>query len=149
KSGLIPEMSDDSRTGSHTSDRNQLPAPARPPVVNRPRSGLCWRHAEGSMRAYSVGSEPVAGYRLTRFLGQGGYGQVWVAVGPGSIDIALKVVPLERTHGLKEFRAIGLVKKLRHPNLIPIFAYWLKDEFGNVLEESDQDSAALRGRAAE
>ena len=81
------------------------------------------------MRSYAEGDEPVPGYQITRFLGAGGYGTVWVAKSPGDVEIALKIINLQG-QGLKEFRAVGIVKKLRHPNLIPIYAYWLKDEQG-------------------
>jgi serine/threonine protein kinase len=100
------------------------------------------------MSEYAVGDEPVPGYQITRPLGAGGYGTVWVAVSPGDVEIALKIINLQG-QGLKEFRAIGLVKKLRHPNLIPIYAYWLKDEYGNFLDSAAQDSINLRGRRSE
>jgi serine/threonine protein kinase len=100
------------------------------------------------MREYRVGDEPVPGYQITRFLGAGGYGTVWVAKSPGDVEIALKIINLQG-QGLKEFRAVGLVKKLRHPNLIPIYAFWLKDEYGNFLDSAAQDSVNLRGRSSE
>ncbi len=100
------------------------------------------------MREYAVGDEPVPGYQIIRPLGTGGYGTVWVAKSPGDVEIALKIINLQG-QGLKEFRAIGIVKRLRHPNLIPIYAYWLKDEFGNFLDSSAQDSVNLRGKSSE
>jgi serine/threonine protein kinase len=100
------------------------------------------------MREYAVGDEPVPGYQIIRPLGAGGYGTVWVARSPGDVEIALKIINLQG-QGLKEFRAIGIVKRLRHPNLIPIYAYWLKDEFGNFLDSSAQDSVNLRGKSSE
>jgi serine/threonine protein kinase/L-rhamnose mutarotase len=100
------------------------------------------------MREYAVGDEPVPGYQIIRPLGAGGYGTVWVAKSPGDVEIALKIINLQG-QGLKEFRAIGLVKKLRHPNLIPIYAFWLKDEFGNFLDSSAQDSVNLKGKQSE
>ena len=84
------------------------------------------------MREYAVGDEPVPGYQITRPLGAGGYGTVWVAKSPGDVEIALKIINLQG-QGLKEFRAISLVKRLRHPNLIPIYAFWLKDEMGKYI----------------
>ncbi|HEX4591633.1 MAG TPA: protein kinase, partial [Gemmataceae bacterium] len=100
------------------------------------------------MREYAVGDEPVPGYPIIRPLGAGGYGTVWVAMSPGDVEIALKIINLQG-QGLKEFRAIGLVKKLRHPNLIPIYAFWLKDEYGNLLDAGAQDSVNLRGKSFE
>jgi serine/threonine protein kinase len=100
------------------------------------------------MSSYSVGDEPVPGYQITRPLGAGGYGTVWVAKSPGDVEIALKIINLQG-QGLKEFRAISLVKRLRHPNLVPIYAFWLKDEFGNFLDSTAQDSVNLRGRQSD
>src|SRR4051812_37517684 len=100
------------------------------------------------MSSYAVGDEPVPGYQITRLLGAGGYGTVWVAKSPGDVEIALKIINLQG-QGLKEFRAISLVKRLRHPNLIPIYAFWLKDEFGNFLDSGAQDSVNLRGRQSD
>ena len=104
-----------------------------------------WAHV---MHEYAVGDEPVPGYQIIRPLGAGGYGTVWVAKSPGDVEIALKIINLQG-QGLKEFRAIGLVKKLRHPNLIPIYAFWLKDEYGNFLDSTAQDSVNLRGKQSE
>ena len=67
---------------------------------------------------------------------------------PGDVEIALKIINLQG-QGLKEFRAIGIVKRLRHPNLIPIYAFWLKDKYGNFLDSSAQDSVNLRGKSSE
>lgn len=97
------------------------------------------------MREYAVGHEPVKGYKLTRFLGRGGFGQVWEARGPGDVDVALKIISLAGSHGVKEFRAVGLVKRLHDPHLVPLHGYWLRDEYGNLLDAAAQDTVSLRG----
>lgn len=97
------------------------------------------RHGERTMtHGYSVGDEPVpgAGYRLQQFLGRGGFGEVWKAAGPGGTDAALKIIHLGGVEGRKEFRALQLVKRIRHPNLVPITAFWLKSSDGSVLDDS-------------
>ena len=85
------------------------------------------------MATYRQGDEPVTNYKLLEFLGRGSYGEVWKATGPGRIEVALKFISLGNKQGIKEFKAIGLVKKLRHPNIVPIHAIWLKDQNGNLL----------------
>ncbi len=91
---------------------------------------------------YKVGDEPVPGYRLAKFLGRGGFGEVWRAVGPGGTEVALKSIALDRKQGMKEFRSLRLVKRIHHPNLVPILAFWLIDTDGNPL---DDDSVDLLG----
>ena len=77
----------------------------------------------------------VPGYQLTKFLGRGGFGQVWAANGPGGVKVALKIIDMEGGEGLKEFRGIRLFKNIHHPNLAPIIGVWLRDEGGNLIEE--------------
>jgi len=87
---------------------------------------------------YTKGDEPIpgTGYRLTEFLGRGGFGEVWKATGPGGTEAALKIIRLGGTEGRKEFRSLQLVKRIRHPNLVPITAFWLKDADGSVLDDA-------------
>lgn len=94
------------------------------------------------VQEYRTGDEPIPGYRLSKFLGRGGFGEVWQAVAPGRTEVALKIISLDRKQGMKEFRSLRLVKRIRHPNLVPILAFWLKDADGNVM---DDDSAEVLG----
>ena len=83
-----------------------------------------------------AGDEPIPGYRLEAFLGQGQFGQVWKARSPGKAFCALKFLDLSGKQGRKEFRAIQRVKEIRHAHLMPITALWLLDEEGNVLNDA-------------
>src|SRR5438552_16591017 len=89
------------------------------------------RHSFGRVKnmlaTYTQGDEPVPGYRLVRMLGWGRFGEVWLAHAPGGFEAALKFISLGSSHGIKEYLAIRLFKQLRHPNLVPLNALWLKD----------------------
>jgi serine/threonine protein kinase len=99
---------------------------------------------------YDKGDQPVPGYRLVQFLGRGGIGEVWKASGPGGTECAIKIIGLGDKQGLKEFRATRLVKRIRHPYLTPIIAFWLKDAKGNVLGDAgDAGSLMVSDQGAE
>src|SRR5207253_231299 len=87
---------------------------------------------------YKPGSVPVPGYHLLDMLGEGGFGEVWKARGPGGAEAALKIIDLSGKQGLQEFGSLRLVKNTHHPNLIELQAFWLKDQHGNVLDDRDE-----------
>ena len=90
-----------------------------------------------AMVRYAVGDEPVpgSGYRLVAFLGRGGFGEVWKATAPGGAEAALKIIRFGGREGRKEFRALQLVKRIHHTHLVPIIAFWLKNERGEILDD--------------
>lgn len=76
----------------------------------------------------AAGVEPVPGYRLVEPLGKGGFGEVWRALGPGDVPVALKLVSLDEG-GKVEQRAMEVIKAIRHPHLLPVFGIWRKDNW--------------------
>lgn len=87
----------------------------------------------------SAGVELIPGYDLVSKLGEGGFGAVWQANGPGNIPIALKLIQLgDSDAGFREFKSLDLLRELRHPNLLPIHAYWLLDDEGKLIDDSDR-----------
>ena len=93
--------------------------------------------------AYVVGDEPIPGYRLLGFLGRGGFGEVWKASAPGGAHVALKIIELHGKRGAKEFRALQLVKNIRHPNLVQVTAFWMKNAQGEILDETIADAVTV------
>ena len=92
---------------------------------------------------YQSGDEPIPGYRLIRFLGQGNFGEVWMASAPGNKKVALKIIDLRGREGLLESKAIERIKDINHAHLVSIFAYWLVDSDGQILDD-DADLQAFR-----
>jgi serine/threonine protein kinase len=93
---------------------------------------------------YTKGMEIVPGFRLVQLLGRGGFGEVWRASAPGGTDAAIKIISLRERYGFKEYRSLQLVKQLRHPNLVPILAFWLVNEDGQLFDQVMGDATLAR-----
>jgi serine/threonine protein kinase len=78
-------------------------------------------------QAFSLakGMEPVPGYRLSQFLGKGGWGSVWKATNPAGNDCALKFLPCDHQPvAAQEIRALQAIRQLKHPHLLGIEQIW-------------------------
>jgi serine/threonine protein kinase len=95
-----------------------------------------------------AGGEPVPGYQLVKRLGQGGFGEVWQANGPGGFPVAMKFIRLGAPSGEFELRALELMKKLRHPNLLGQFGAWRRDETLIIAMELAEGTLLSRHAAA-
>lgn len=72
-------------------------------------------------------ASPLPGYSLAKRLRRGGFGEIWKAIGPGDIPVALKIIPCNEKIESGESRAIQAIKDIRHPHLISIFGAWHSD----------------------
>lgn len=72
-----------------------------------------------------IGHQPYPGYCLKRFLGSGGFGEVWEAETSDGGRVALKFLPADHaTRASQETRAAQIVGNLRHPNLVAVDRIW-------------------------
>ncbi len=97
-----------------------------PPTVD-PGSKQTGEPASGPMDLHP-GMEPIPDYRLEKWLGEGGFGQVWQAKGPGGMPVALKFISLSRNDGKAELRALDIFRRVRHPHLLATVGAWQKDQ---------------------
>jgi serine/threonine-protein kinase len=75
-----------------------------------------------------AGVEPVAGYKLIRKLGRGGFGEAWEAEAPGGVRVALKFIRLGNAQAGPELRGLEVIRNIRHPHLLDVqFAVQVED----------------------
>jgi serine/threonine protein kinase len=96
-----------------------------------------------------------SGYRLLRRINRGSFGEVWRAEAPGGVEVAVKIIygSVAEAQSQRELQALELIKKLRHPFLIPIHAFWqLEDRLIMAMELADgslRDFADQRQRTGD
>ncbi|MFM8803476.1 MAG: serine/threonine-protein kinase, partial [Planctomycetia bacterium] len=94
---------------------------------------------------YHPGDVILPGYRLTKRLGSGGFGEVWRAEAPGGMGVAIKILAnLGRREGGREYRALQTSQNIRHAHIVPLFGVWLKASDGRVLTETELHEAEKR-----
>jgi serine/threonine protein kinase len=90
-----------------------------------------------------AGAEPVPGYRLMARIGVGSSAEVWKAVGPGGVPLAMKFIHLGEEDEVVEarspasirkvcrdsLRSLELMREVRHANLLPLFGAWQRPSY--------------------
>ncbi len=100
-----------------------------------------------------VSQEPIPGYRLMQRIGQGGYGEVWIAEAPGGLTKAVKLVygQANESQAVAELEALNRIKQVRHPFLLSLERIELVDGrlvIVTELAESSLKDRFLRARSA-
>lgn len=117
-------------------DARHRAAPVPPPAAGSRPVDL------GQLRA---GLELVPGYHLREYLGGGGFGVVWKALGPGGFLVALKFITVGSTAGRAELKALKVMSDVHHPHLLTPFGAWLK--FGMLILAMELADCSLLDRA--
>lgn len=98
-------------------------------------------------QTFQVNSEPIAGYRMTKYLGRGGVGEVWQVEAPGKVAKAVKLIPLENTEALlsdRELQGLAKIRQIRHPYLLSIDRYEITKGYVIIVMELADKSLADR-----
>jgi serine/threonine protein kinase/formylglycine-generating enzyme required for sulfatase activity len=88
-------------------------------------------------------------YRKIKCLGRGGFGEVWSAMAPGGVEIALKILlqPVDHEMAKREIKALEVVKQLHHPYLLQTHSFWTVEK--KLIIAMELAEGSLRDRLAE
>ncbi|MBY0585787.1 serine/threonine protein kinase [bacterium] len=97
----------------------------------------------------AVPAEPIAGYKLGRYLGRGGFGEVWQAEAPGGLAKAIKLAPVDSGQDgvhCRELDGLRKIREVRHPYLLSIERFEIVDGYLVIVMELADQSLADRFR---
>jgi formylglycine-generating enzyme required for sulfatase activity/serine/threonine protein kinase len=120
------------------------PSQAAKDDTQSPTQGTHGHGGSGSRPRLEPGGRPLPEYVLLQKLGEGGFGEVWKARGPGKVEVALKFIRLGDRAGEVELRALDLIKGIRHANLVGLSGTWQQD--GQLIIAMDLADGTLHDR---
>ncbi len=94
--------------------------------------------AEGSMSGHVLSHG--LGYQKLERLGRGEFGEVWRALAPGGVEVAIKIIlrTLDHEASQRELKVLEKIRQLRHPFLLQTHQYQAeKDHLVIVMELAD------------
>ncbi|HBE64366.1 MAG TPA: protein kinase [Rhodopirellula baltica] len=76
------------------------------------------------------GYEPITGYTLEKKIGEGGFGEVWLANAPGGLKKAVKFVfgANDARRGSRELKSLERIKGVHHPFLLTLERFGIVDD---------------------
>jgi serine/threonine protein kinase len=98
-----------------------------PSTLGRPPDGTPPKQAETGVTVLFVGG----GYKLVECIGRGAFGEVWRALAPGEVEVAVKLIYRNVSHGdalRRESQAAELMRGLKHIYLLGIQAFYQLDD---------------------
>lgn len=86
------------------------------------------------------------GYEKLELLGHGAYGEVWKALAPGGVEVAIKIVLLTLDHEStrRELNALEKIRQLHHPFLLQTHSYGMLDDKLTIVMELAEHSLSER-----
>src|SRR5262249_30336225 len=108
-----------------SSDHDAAPGPLD---TGPPADNIRTPNTSSPPSALMPGLRPLPEYELVCLLGKGSYGEVWKAIGPGGIAVALKFITLGDA-GDVELRSLEVMRDIHNPHLLPLFGCWRRDPY--------------------
>jgi hypothetical protein len=124
---------------------NEQPVPT--PGANLSTPGAAPKEPSGGSQMEANHVLPIGGgYKLEKLMGRGGNGEVWSALAPGGIQVAVKIIhrPADNEERQREQQSLDVVKNLHHHFFIHTHAFYSEAE--HLFIVMDLADGSLRSR---